>query len=82
MVYGRPRWGGHRAALLTALVLARDEHVCYWCGGYATTADHWPVARSEGGPDTLDNLVAACGPCNFARGARLRNATRKPSRRW
>lgn len=86
------RWGGHRAAKLTAAVLARDYDAklgytpCYWCGGKASTADHYPIGRDEGGPDTLDNLVSACPPCNFARGAAYSNAKRVadpgPSREW
>jgi HNH endonuclease len=58
---------------------------CRWCGAPATTADHWPVSRVDGGPDTLDNLVAACVPCNCGRGAtmgNLRRNTAPPSRRW
>jgi 5-methylcytosine-specific restriction endonuclease McrA len=88
---GRPAWGGRRAQRLTAAVLARDyaEDLgytpCRWCQGPASTADHWPIARAEGGPDTLDNLVPACRPCNTARGVRLWEQRRQqpiPSRRW
>lgn len=87
------RWGGRRAARLTAQVLARDYDPtigytpCYWChDAKATTADHYPIGRDEGGPDTLDNLVASCRPCNFRRGAQYSNAKRAddppPSRDW
>lgn len=86
------QWGGRRAAALTAAVLARDHDdalgyaPCYWCGARATTADHHPIGRDEGGPDTLDNLVAACRPCNSARGAAYANSKRAadpgPSRDW
>lgn len=91
MTDGRPAWGGRRAQRLTAAVLARDLDPtlgyapCKWCGGLATTADHWPIARAQGGRDTLDNLVAACRPCNTSRGVRLweeRRAPPTPSRRW
>lgn len=84
-------WGGRRAQLLTAQVLARDYDPdlgytpCRWCGQPARTADHWPVARVDGGPDTLANLIAACGPCNSSRGATLGNYRRTappPSRAW
>jgi 5-methylcytosine-specific restriction endonuclease McrA len=87
----RPPWGGRPAQRLTAAVLARDLDPdlgyapCKWCGTRATTADHWPIARVEGGPDSLDNLVAACRPCNTARGVRTweqRRAGPVPSRRW
>lgn len=86
------RWGGRHAAALTAAVLARDLDPdrgyapCYWCGAPATTADHWPVSRMDGGPDVLSNLVAACRPCNSSRGARDGNYRRStdpgPSRAW
>lgn len=45
-------------------VLRRDAYQCTYCGNEATEVDHiWPKAR--GGEDTLDNLVAACKPCNI-----------------
>ena len=87
-----PRWGGAAATRLTALVLARDYDAalgytpCHWCAGRATSADHWPIGRDEGGPDTLDNLIPACMPCNQARGgtytAHKRANRPKPSRQW
>lgn len=59
---------------------------CHWCGRAATTADHWPVGRDEGGTDTLDNLVPSCRSCNAARGARYvqekRRTPRRASREW
>lgn len=85
-------WGGRRAQRITAGVLARDHSAalgfapCYWCGRPATTADHYPIARCDGGPDTDDNLVSACLPCNASRGAAITNARRTsyppPSRAW
>jgi 5-methylcytosine-specific restriction endonuclease McrA len=89
----RPAWGGRYAAALTAATLARDHDPdagytpCYWCGERADTADHFPVARCDGGPDLLANLVPACRSCNSRRGARMVNARRQgvtvqPSRRW
>lgn len=85
-------WGSRAATKLTRLVLARDTDPtlgwapCYWCGRPATTADHWPISRIDGGPDHPDNLVAACRPCNSARGARTGNQRRRdragPSRPW
>ena len=78
-------WGGSAAQRLTAAVLERDGRVCHWCGGFATSADHYPVARCDGGPDTLDNLVAACMPCNQRRGGQLmaeRRLPPTPSRLW
>lgn len=81
----RPKWGGKAAQLLTAQVLARDGGVCHWCGGVATTFDHYPTARVEGGADDLANGVAACTPCNQRRGGELTVARRQPpapSRQW
>ena len=92
MTAPRRPWAGRLARTLRALVLARDYSPelgytpCRWCSAPATTADHWPVARIDGGTDHLDNLVAACGPCNYSHGARLGNLRRSlppaPSRRW
>jgi 5-methylcytosine-specific restriction endonuclease McrA len=85
------RWAGAGATRLRLACLARDYDEslgytpCRWCGKPATTADHWPIARAEGGPDTLDNLVPACRPCNAKRGAELfdqRAAPPAPTRRW
>jgi hypothetical protein len=70
--------GGTRAwRRLVAAVLARDGYVCqmkrdgHRCGAPATTANHI-VHRALGGPDTLDNLEAACVPCNLRDGGLLR----------
>lgn len=53
--------------------LVRDRWRCRYCGDThpQMEADHvHPVA--EGGQETLDNLVAACLPCNRAKGTRRR----------
>jgi hypothetical protein len=52
-------------------VLQRDEYRCQICKQRpATDADHiWP--RKLGGTDHIDNLRAACGPCNKAKGDRV-----------
>jgi 5-methylcytosine-specific restriction protein A len=52
-------------------VLERDQHLCQICRHRgATDVDHiWP--RRLGGEDHVDNLRAACGPCNKAKGARV-----------
>jgi hypothetical protein len=72
-------------------VLARDRDPrlgyapCFWCGEPASTADHWPVARIEGAPDTAEACVAACRPCNLRRGGELSVTRRRPpppSRQW
>ena len=47
-------------------VLARDNHICQYCGVKAKemTIDH-VVPRWAGGPHTWDNLVACCRRCNL-----------------
>jgi hypothetical protein len=61
-------------------VLKRDRYVCQYCDGRAATADH-VIPRRKGGPDTLDNLVAVCHPCNkVAGGAVFQNVEVK--REW
>jgi hypothetical protein len=48
-------------------VIARDGLTCQYCRRELhpreATLDH-RVARSKGGPDSLDNLCIACGRCN------------------
>ena len=65
---------------LRLIVLTRDAYICRWCGAPATTVDHIAPRIHHGGDD-LGNLVAACGPCNYSRGARVHSAAR-PSRNW
>jgi 5-methylcytosine-specific restriction endonuclease McrA len=51
-------------------VFARDKHRCQYCGSARhLTVDH-VVPRSKGGPDTWDNLVTSCAPCNRKKGDR------------
>lgn len=51
-----------------AVVLYRDGYLCQICrDAPATEVDHvWP--RRMGGTDDLDNLQAACVPCNRQKG--------------
>jgi 5-methylcytosine-specific restriction endonuclease McrA len=60
-----------RRILLTRRnVLRRDGNRCQYCGHRERlTLDH-VVPRSRGGPDSWDNLVAACVPCNNRKGNR------------
>ena len=62
-------------------LLLQDQPLCHWCNTrLATTADHlteidrWPIGHA--GVNSLDNLVAACKPCNSSRGARYGNLKR------
>lgn len=61
----------YRKVLLTRRnVFRRDEHRCQYCGAMEDlTLDH-VVPKSHGGPDTWENLVAACVPCNNRKGGR------------
>jgi 5-methylcytosine-specific restriction endonuclease McrA len=49
-------------------VLARDDHVCGYCGGRADTIDH-VVPRAQGGQHVWTNVAAACRSCNGRKGA-------------
>jgi 5-methylcytosine-specific restriction endonuclease McrA len=61
----------YRRVLLTRRnLLRRDGHACQYCGATdRLTMDH-VVPKSRGGPDTWENLVAACVPCNNRKGSR------------
>lgn len=56
---------------------AIGKRMCYYCSRPLTlarerpdslTVDHY-VPRSAGGPDKFSNFVAACPPCNSAKGS-------------
>lgn len=51
------------------VVLDRDDRVCRYCGGAATTVDHI-IPVIQGGGNEWTNLAAACGPCNSKKGGR------------
>lgn len=56
---------------LRTVVFKRDNFKCRYCGAAdrPLECDHVvPVAR--GGPTVLENLVAACQPCNRSKGAK------------
>ena len=55
---------------IRASVLRRDHGICRYCLSPATEVDH-VVPVSRGGTDDVDNLVAACRPCNSAKNNRL-----------
>lgn len=50
-------------------VLARDNHVCAYCGGHANTVDH-VTPQCQGGKSTWLNTVASCSSCNSKKGGR------------
>ena len=61
----------YRKVLLTRRnLLRRDSHACQYCGATERlTLDH-VLPRSRGGPETWENLVAACTRCNNRKGSR------------
>lgn len=67
-----PLWGTE----VREYVLARDRHICAYCGASGTGPGSVPlnldhvVPRARGGSNRPSNLVAACIPCNQAKGAR------------
>lgn len=64
--------GGMRMAKLEPL-LHRTQSRCVWCRKklslqHADTSFEHLIPQSKGGGDSPDNLLAACRPCNSARG--------------
>jgi 5-methylcytosine-specific restriction endonuclease McrA len=57
----------------TVLDKAKDRNgipCCFYCSAEADRADHFvPVAA--GGADSIENMVAACTPCNGHKGKRM-----------
>jgi len=62
-----------RIALSRRNVFFRDGHRCQYCqkefAPRELTCDH-VQPRSQGGPTSWENMVAACGPCNRRKGGR------------
>lgn len=54
-----------------AAVLARDNYTCIYCGSVDDIACDHVHPRSRGGLDIMENLVAACKPCNSSKGDKL-----------
>ena len=83
------RMPGVAVAFSRRNVAKRDHHTCQYCGdqpGWETiTVDH-VVPRSQGGPSTWTNCVAACVGCNARKadrtpeqaGMRLRKRPTRP----
>jgi 5-methylcytosine-specific restriction endonuclease McrA len=57
------RGSTHASRLRRANVLARANGCCFYCLAPADKADHY-IPLAKGGPDSEENMVAACGPCN------------------
>lgn len=63
------KWMHKPASCSRKGVLRRDRSSCAYCGGRGSTIDH-VVPTSRGGPNTWENLVVACSPCNGRKGNR------------
>lgn len=65
------RGSTHESRKRRERVLERAAHRCFYCRSEgADIADHYyPLAK--GGPDAEANLVAACKPCNQAKGDKM-----------
>jgi hypothetical protein len=56
-------------------IYRRDGHKCQYCGSTRSlTIDH-VMAKSRGGEDTWENLVACCSPCNVKKSNTLLDQT-------
>jgi hypothetical protein len=72
--------------ILRTLVLARADNTCIYCGSTEDLhADH-RISVAQGGSNSLENLVTACGPCNLSKGPKTlgdwiksRRGTKKPA---
>lgn len=73
----RRDWAFRRTEVAVGIrfdVFNRDAFRCQYCGigvtdGALLEVDH-VIARANGGPDTLDNLVTACQECNRGKSAK------------
>ncbi len=63
-------------------VFLRDRFECQYCGAPEDlTFDH-VVPRSRGGRTVWENVVAACAPCNLAKGGRTPKQAGMIPRNW
>ncbi|WP_161632058.1 HNH endonuclease [Nakamurella lactea] len=46
-----------------AQIKLRDSRTCGYCGRHGDTIDHI-IPQSKGGPNTWENLITSCRPCN------------------
>lgn len=63
-----------------SMIELRDDYTCQYCSNQfkpgRLTMDH-VVPKSFGGKERFDNIVAACGPCNWRRGNNTRIQPKK-----
>lgn len=78
-LYGYDRLPRDGVKLNRRNLFARDRNRCQYCGHLFPTSelsiDH-VVPRSQGGPDTWQNLVCACVRCNARKGGRTPDQAR------
>jgi 5-methylcytosine-specific restriction endonuclease McrA len=58
-------------------VLKRDNYICAFCLGKATTIDHIKP-KAQGGGNSWKNTIAACSPCNNKKADRTPEQARMP----
>ncbi len=58
------------APSLRRQVFERDKYRCVHCGSWEDLACDHVLAKSKGGPTTIDNLQTLCRSCNSSKGAR------------
>jgi 5-methylcytosine-specific restriction endonuclease McrA len=51
-------------ARLRSQILQRDGWRCQWCGSLAGVEVHHLLHRSQGGPDSAENLISLCPSCH------------------
>ena len=74
-----------RRQVTNTFLFARDDYSCQYCGRHRRdlrgrqflTRDH-VVPVSRGGPNTWQNVVTACSPCNNRKGNRTPEEARMP----
>jgi 5-methylcytosine-specific restriction endonuclease McrA len=76
-----------RVAFNRINIFLRDDFKCQYCGEEFSTRDltfDHVIPRCRNGRDAMDNVVAACGPCNSKKGDKIwqpRNPPRIPDPR-
>ena len=78
-LFGYDRLPTQQVKLNRRNLFARDRNQCQYCGNHFPTSelsiDH-VQPRSQGGPDTWENLVCACVKCNAKKGGRTPSQAR------
>jgi len=67
----RSRGGGRISSELRAQVFERDGFACVYCGSAERLECDHLLPVSKGGSTSLENLAAACKPCNCSKGDKV-----------